>query len=108
MLRGQFVTIALQGEYGKPRPGLIVQAASFSKHPSIVVCPVSSAVQIDMDEFRVDLAPSAKNGLRVASQIMIDKVVALPRSKIGKLIGEADDELMERVTRKLAVLLGIK
>jgi mRNA interferase MazF len=107
MRRGQFVTIVVQGEYGKPRPGLVVQATSFSRHPSVVVCPITSDIQADMDEFRLDVAPSAENGLRLTSQVMIDKIVALPRSRIGNVIGEAEAGLMERVTGKLSVLLGI-
>jgi mRNA interferase MazF len=107
MRRGQFVTIALQGEYGKPRPGLVVQSDAYAELPSVAVCPVSSDLQPDMDEFRIDVEPDRTNGLRLSSQIMIDKIVSLPRSKIGAIIGEADAELTERVTRALAVFLKI-
>lgn len=42
MTRGDFVTIALQGDFGKPRPALVIQADQFSEHPSVTVLPVTS------------------------------------------------------------------
>jgi mRNA interferase MazF len=107
MRRGQFVTIVQQGDYGKPRPALIVQSDSFSDLPSVVVCPLTSHTQSGVDEVRIDVFPSAGNGVREHSQICIDKIAPIPTSKIGKVVGEADAALMERVTLKLAVLLAI-
>ncbi len=37
MKRGDLVTIALPGDYGKPRPALVVQSDLFSEHPSVTV-----------------------------------------------------------------------
>jgi mRNA interferase MazF len=107
MKRGQFVTIAMQGDYGKPRPALIVQSDAYAELPSIVVCPVSSDLQEDMDEFRIDVQPDSENGLRLDSQIMVDKIVSLPLTKVGKVIGDADGDVMDRVTRAMVVLLKI-
>ena len=59
------------------------------------------------DEFRIDVIPSARNGLRKKSQISVEKIDVLLVTKVGQIIGEADAELMARVSRALAVFLGI-
>jgi mRNA interferase MazF len=38
---------------------------------------------------------------------MVDKVLTLPRDKIGDTIGHLDDDVMIRVTRALAMWLSI-
>jgi mRNA interferase MazF len=41
------------------------------------------------------------------SQIMVDKVLTLPREKIGKRVGHLGNPLMIRVGRALTVWLGM-
>lgn len=106
-MRGQFVLIAVQGDYGKPRPALVVQSDFFAELPSVVVCPLTTTLRSDADQFRISVQPSPSNGLRQASQITIDKIVAVPVAKIGTVIGRADDALLLRVNRALALFLGI-
>lgn len=106
-MRGQFVLIAVQGDYGKPRPALVVQSDFFAGLPSVVVCPLTTTLRSDADQFRISVQPSPSNGLRQASQITIDKIVAVPVAKIGTVIGRADDALLLRVNRALALFLGI-
>jgi mRNA interferase MazF len=107
MARGQFVTIVLAGDYGKPRPALIVQSDLFAELSSIVVCLLTTSLRDDADQIRITVEPSAENGIRQVSQICIDKISVLPAGKIGAVIGQADDALMLRVTRSIAVFLGI-
>lgn len=105
--RGQFVTVALPGAYGKPRPALVTQSNLFAHLPSVIVCPLTTTLRADTDLFRVEVDPSSVNGLRQASQIAIDKLIALPVEKIGEVVGIADESTMLRVNRALAILLGI-
>jgi len=107
MQRGQFVLVAVPGDYGKPRPALVVQANLFAELPSVVVCPLTSVIRADADLFRLDVAPSPENGLLAPSQIMIDKITTLPVGRIGKTIGQADAALLTQVNRALAVFLAI-
>ena len=72
MRRGDLVTVALQGEQGKPRPALIVQADHFAELASVTVLPITGAL-IDAPLLRVGVEPSAQNGLTKRSQIMVDK-----------------------------------
>lgn len=105
--RGQFVVVPTSGDYGKPRPALVVQSDLFAELPSVMICPLTSMLRDDADQFRLGVHPSKRNGLREVSQIAIDKITALPAGKIGGVIGEADDTLLLRVNRALALFLSI-
>jgi len=105
MMRGDLVTITLQGDYGKPRPALVIQSDLFAQHPSVTILPVTSALR-EAPLFRLQLQPNADNGLRLPSQIMIDKPQTVARDKIGKTIGRVDDSTLLAVNRALAVFLG--
>ncbi|WP_294537796.1 type II toxin-antitoxin system PemK/MazF family toxin [uncultured Rhodoblastus sp.] len=107
MQRGQFVTVATPGDYGKPRPALVVQSDLFTELPSVVICPLTTTLRSDADLFRLDVEPSPGNGLRQSSQIAIDKITVIPAVKIGGVIGQADDALLLPVNRALALFLGI-
>jgi mRNA interferase MazF len=104
-MRGQLVTIAAPGDYGKPRPALIIQADVFSRHPSTTFLPLTSDLT-DRPLTRVTVDPSDSNGLAKPSQVMIDKIQTVSRERVGEPIGRLGDEAMVRVTRALAVFLG--
>jgi mRNA interferase MazF len=106
MTRGDFVTIASQGDFGKPRPALVMQTDAFSEHPSITVLLVSST-WIDAPLLRVGVQPTPENGLQKPSQVMVDKVMTIKRDKVGPAFGRLDANAMIEVERCLAVFLGI-
>jgi mRNA interferase MazF len=104
MRRGDLVTVAARGPYTiKPRPAVIVQAEVFTEtHASVTVCPVTTDV-LDAPLFRVMLHPGARTGLEAASQVMVDKIVSVPRSAIGTRIGQCDAtelQLMDDALRR--------
>ena len=103
--RGDLVTVALSGDYGKPRPALVIQSDLFDCHPSVTILPVTSERR-GTPLFRIDVAPDPGNGLRTPSQIMIDKAQTLPREKVGSVIGRLTDAELVRVERALALFLG--
>ena len=107
MTRGDLVVVAMQGDYGKPRPALVVQADLFNAtHPSITVAPVTSTI-IDTPLFRVTVEPTRRNGLRLVSQIMVDKITTVRRQRLGQTIGRLEEDIMLRVSRALALWFGI-
>lgn len=106
MKRGDVVTAVLSGNYGKPRPVLVVQSDLYQGHASLTVVPLTSTL-LDAPLFRLPLYPSASNGLREVSQIMIDKVATIRRERSGGVIGEIDGDVMLAVSRALAMWLGI-
>ena len=106
MKRGDLVTIALQGDYGKPRPALVIQSDLFSEHPSLVILPVTSELR-DTPLFRVTIAPNEINGLSRPSDVMVDKVQTVARDKIGSVFGRLSQEELLSVNRMLAVFIGV-
>lgn len=105
MRRGDLVTIALTGDFGKPRPALIVRSDLFAEHPLVTVLPITS----DLDKapvLRIPIGPTPANGLRKPSHVMIDAIQTVRREKIGRVIGRLDDESLMAVDRALAVFLG--
>lgn len=106
MRRGDLVTVALPGAYGKPRPALVIQSDLFGEHPSVTILPVTSELR-GLPLFRVPISPSETNGLLVASEIMVDKAHTVPREKLGPSFGRPDDATMVAVARTLALFLGL-
>lgn len=105
MRRGDLVTVALQGDLGKPRPALVIQSDLFDMHPSVTILPVTSELRA-APLFRIAIYPNELNGLSKSSQVMVDKPQSISREKIGAVIGHLDDETMLAVNRALAVFLG--
>ena len=106
MRRGDFVTIAMQGDFGKPRPALIVQSDQFNEHASVTVLLVSSAL-VDAPLLRVTVQPNPENGLQKPSQVMVDKAMTVKKDKLGEAFGHLNAEGMLEIERCLAVFLGI-
>lgn len=106
MNRGSIVTVALQGDFGKARPALVVQSDLFAEHPSVTLLLMSSSM-VDAPLIRITVVPSEQNGLRMPSQIAVDKMFTVRREKIGRPIGHVEDELMVAVNRSLLVFLGL-
>lgn len=106
MRRGELVTVALQGDYGKPRPALVIQSDRFPDTATMTVLLVTSTL-VDAPLIRLTVEPSPDNGLHTTSQIMIDKVMTVRTDKLGEVFGQLDDTGMLEVNRALALFLGV-
>lgn len=106
MRRGDLVTVALQGDYGKPRTALVIQSDLFNEHPSVTILPVTSELR-ETPLFRIRLEPRPANGLQVVSDVMVDKSQSVPRDRIGSVFGHVGEEEMLAINRSLAVFLGV-
>lgn len=106
MKRGDVVTVAISGDFGKPRPAVIIQADAFDATGTVTVLLLTGTLT-EAPLLRPPIEPSAANGLTKPSQVMIDKAMSVRRERIGVPIGRLDDETMLTVTRALAVFLGI-
>lgn len=100
------MTVAMPGDFGKPRPALVVQADQFEHTATAAVLLVTSEI-VDAPLIRISVAPSPANGLHKLSQIQIDKPMTVKRDKLGPAFGKLDGETMLAVSRSLAVFLGI-
>ncbi|MFG1404225.1 type II toxin-antitoxin system PemK/MazF family toxin [Xanthobacter sediminis] len=106
MRRGDLVTVAASGDFGKPRPALVIQADHFDQTGSVTVVLVTS-MPVDAPLIRLSVAPEAQTGLPRPSQVMIDKTISVRRDKVGPVFGHLDGGTMLAVSRLLAVFLGI-
>ena len=105
MKRGDLVTIVLKGNYGKPRPALVIQSDFFSDHPYVTILPVTSELR-QAPLFRIEVEPSPANGLKKTSQVMVDKARTVPSGKVGQVFGRLEDATMVSINRALALWLG--
>jgi mRNA interferase MazF len=106
MKRGDVVIVAAAGDYGKPRPAVIVQTDALPRtHPSVVICQMTSDIA-DAPDFRITIAPTNRNGLQVRSQVMADKPETIRRGRIRQLIGRLDQGDIRRLNVSLAFVMG--
>ena len=106
MQRGDIYSVVLPKELGKPRPALIVQSELYHAATSLVVCPLTTKL-LDAPHLRITVEPSKVNGITLHSQIMVDKIAAVPHERFGKKIGHVDEEIMQQVARSLIALLAL-
>jgi len=107
MRRGDVVVVAAAGDYGKPRPAVVVQSDAFPEtHPSVVICQMASDV-VNTQDFRVTIEPTEKNGLRARSQVMADKPVTVRRERVGQIVGRLTEADIRRLNIALAFVMGL-
>jgi mRNA interferase MazF len=107
MRRGDIVLVAAPGDYGKPRPAVIVQSDAFpGNHASVIVCQMTSEIVAAAD-FRVTVEPTTASGLRERSQIMADKPVTIRRERVGRRVGRLDEGELGRLNVALAFVMGL-
>ena len=106
MKRGEVWTVSGGGFAGKPRPAVIVQDDRFDATASVTIC-VCTTDPTDAPLFRLVVEPTARNGLRIASRFMVDKVTTVAKTSLGRRVGRLDDVDMVRLDRALLVFLGI-
>ena len=110
MRRGDVVIVAAAGDYGKPRPAVVVQTKAYPEtHPSVVICQITSDASdvVDAPDFRVTIEPTEDNGLHIRSQVMADKPVTVRRERVGKLVGRLTDADIGRLNIVLAFVMGL-
>jgi len=105
--RGNVWTVAGGPDYaGKPRPVVIVQDDQFSGIDSVTICPITTNAA-PAPLFRIIVEPSEANGLKAVSRVMADKIMTVPKDRLGRRIGQLDDETMLRLNRAMLTFLGM-
>ena len=108
MERGDIIICDLSGDYGKPRPAVVIQSYLFNPtHASITVCPITSHL-IEAPLFRLSLVSNKLTGLTSVSQIMIDKIVSIKSEKITKKIGKLSLNEILKLDDALKLWLSLK
>jgi mRNA interferase MazF len=106
MKRGDIVKVAASGDYGKPRPAVVIQSDWLDETDSVLVCLMTSTRR-DAPLYRLDVANGPETGLRESSQIMVEKMLALRREKCGHTIGRLDAPTLTALGRMLALMIGV-
>lgn len=105
MRRGDFITVAAAGDYGKPRPAVVVQSDRLETD-SVLVCLITSVPYPDAVH-RMPLAPAATTGLQKPSWVMVEKLVAVPRSRCGGVMGSLDAQQMSELLSRILAVVGV-
>lgn len=106
MKRGEVWTVSGAGYAGKPRPAVIVQDDRLDATASVTVC-VFTTDETDAPLFRIPIAPTAGNGLRDVSRLMVDKLTTVNRKQLGSRLGHLDDADTRRLDRAILLFLGL-
>jgi mRNA interferase MazF len=105
--RGDVLTVAVSGDYGKPRPAVVIQSDALAETDSILVCFITSALR-DSPLYRLSLAADETTGLREPSQVMAEKIFAVRREKCGKIIGRLNGATMIALGPLLNFVVGLR
>ncbi len=106
MRRGDLVSVAMSGDFGKPRPSLVIQSDLFAETGTVTVLLVSATL-VDAPLIRITVEPTPDNGLHKVSQVMVDKAMSVKRERLSRPFGRLDDETLLSVSRSLAVFLNL-
>lgn len=108
MRRGDLVTIAAPGDYGKPRPAVVIQGDVLNQADSdSVILALMTGTLRDAPLLRLTVDPTSANGLQKPSQVMVDKLVTVRREKVGNTIGRLSDSELLELNRLLALVIGL-
>ena len=108
MKRGDIVSVPAPGDYRKPRPAVIIQADALTQGGlgSIMLCLMTTHL-VEAPTFRIPVPSNDSTGLNSPSRIMVDKVLTVPLDRVGSVIGRLDDEILLRLNRTLAFVVGL-
>lgn len=106
MKRGDLVSVAISGDYGKPRPALVVQSDAATETDSVLVCLLTSE-DAPTTPFRVAIKSDDITNLRKPSTIMADKTLIALREKCGPVFGRAPQSVMLELDEALTFILGL-
>lgn len=105
--RGNVVTVAAPGDYGKPRPAVVIQADALNAAGAegVILALMTSTVR-NAPLLRLTVDASVA-GLDRPTQVMVDKIVTVRRSKVGRVVGRLSDADLVALNRLLAFVIGL-
>ena len=105
--RGDIVLCSMSNDFGKVRPAVVVQNSDFNQaRNSVTVCPLTTEL-IPNAQFRTTIYPSESTGLEFPSQVMVDKIGSVKKSRIKSIVGRLDSETVAQLDDHLKLWLGL-
>jgi len=105
--RGDIAILSAPGDYGKPRPALVIQSDAFHLLDSVIVALLTTHLQAEPALSRKRIAPTDGNGLSRESEVMLDKLLTMPRRKVSDAIGHLSSTEMVEISSALALILDL-
>ncbi len=108
MQRGDIVTVAAPGDYGKPRPAVVIQGDILNQanSRSSIVALMTGTI-VDAPLLRLTIMPTPDNGLTKVSQVQANRILTLPTEKVGPRIGQLTEMEIIALNRMLAIVIGL-
>jgi len=96
-------------EPGKTRPVLVIQTDLLNKipHPSTIVCPISTSVELDSEILRVHLKKGMAD-LNENCDILIDQIRAIDNKRLIRKVGKLPTELIDQVKENIKIVLDLE
>jgi len=95
-------------EAGKTRPVLIVQSnlLNQTRHPSTIVCPITTNVHEDSTILRVHLKKGISN-LHENCDVMMDQIRAIDNKRLLRKVGILPSELIHKIKENIRILVDL-
>jgi mRNA interferase MazF len=106
--RGDIVTVAAPGDFGKPRPAVVIQADELTQAGSTgtILALITSTLR-DAPLIRLTIAADEISGLQKTSQIQTNRIVSVRTERIGQRIGQLTKEQVRDLDRLLSLAIGL-
>jgi mRNA interferase MazF len=108
LARGTVVIVSVPGEFGKPRPAVVVQNSRLTPVMESVVIALVTTSAKGGRHVRIRVEPTEPNGLRATSRIMVDKLFAIHKHRIKQVVGMVDQGTMLQVDEALRTILALE
>ena len=108
MRRGDIITVIAPGDFGKPRPAVIIQGDTLNHaDPGSTIVALMTSTLRDAPLLRLTIDPSPENGLKKVSQVQTNRIVTIKTERIGTTIGHLNDNQTVELNRLLALSIGL-
>ena len=90
----------------KSTAAAIVQDDRFDRNDSIIVCPMTTD-PTSAPIFRLPIPSNSRTGLQSPGRLMVDKLTAVPRKRLGQLVGRLNGDELKALDGAAFVFLGL-
>jgi len=92
-------------EPGKTRPVVVIQTDLLNDtHPSTIICPITTNVQLDSEILRVHLK---KNQLDKLSDVLVDQIRAIDNKRLINKLGELSKAQRDKLKENIRIVLDL-